>query len=298
LEKIMTDLRILQGQSAPLKAAGRWFSTAAWPVVLALIILVILAVVLAGQNKSYTMSFDKDGKLRIDVRANETFGALLAEALEKNRVAVEKVLRGEQYYHVDDPDLVDELANLDANRAETEETWKRLRKLLWDLRGPFQPSLALSGADERMRGALDALDMAPPENKGANRFLVELWKQSLQGNGIFRPRSFQATVEIVHGARPGKILACPGDAIATLGGTKMSLSLEGDTNVISGEVEQDPSLFHCDGAPLTAEKLLAERGTPRLGVSGGNLISTPASGTPEQRIHATFYLYSKYMMAN
>jgi hypothetical protein len=291
----MTGLAKSHKQTDPPKAAGPWIPTGGWLVIVALI---ILALLLAYQNKSYTMSLDKDGKFLIDVRANETLDALLTEALKKNRSAVEKILRGEQYYNVNDPDLVDKLANLDASKPETEEISKRLRKLLWDLRGPFAIPLTLSGADERMSKALDALETARRESKSANGLLVELWKQSLQGEGIFWPRSFNATVEIVQGAQPGKILACPGDAIATVGGVLMSLSVEDGANVISAEVEQDPSLFHCDGSPLTAEELLAEGGAPRLGLSGStfrNLVSASESGIREGRTHATFRLYSKYM---
>jgi hypothetical protein len=284
-------------RAAPLNATSPWIPRGSSFAVLALL---ILALLLAYLNKSYTMSLDKDGKISLDVRPNETLDTLLAKALETNRSAVEKILRGQEYYNVNDPELVEKLAYLDASKPEADEISKRLRKLLWDLRGPFAIPLTLSGADERMSKALDALETARLENKSANGLLVELWKQSLQGEGIFWPRSFDATVEIVHGAQPDKILACPGDVIATVGGIVMSLSVEGGKDVISAEVKQDPSLFHCDGSPLTAEKLL-EGGTPRLGLSEStfrSLVSASEPGIREARTHATFRLYSKYMMVN
>jgi hypothetical protein len=292
----MTDLQVPHKQAASSKAVSAWMPTGSW---LAVIVLAILVLALAYLNKNYTMSFDKDGKFSIDVRANEdTLDAVLTKALETNRSAAEKILRGEQFYNINDPDLVDKLANLDASRPETEEISKRLRTMLWDLRGPFAIPLTLTGADERMSRALDALENARQENKSANGLLVQLWKQSLQGEGIFLPRLFDATVEIVHGAEPDKILACPGDAIATLGGIVMSLNVKDGETTISHVIELDQPHFHCDGPPLTAEKLLAEGGTARLGLNESTfrrLVSGSGSGVREGRIPATFQLYSKYI---
>jgi hypothetical protein len=237
------------------------------------------------------------------VRADETFAQLLSKALEKNQREVEAILASRQYYNLADANLVDQLAHLDTAKPETKEISNRLRSLLWNLQGPFAIPHTLSGADERMRKALDALETTRRETKQANALLVELWKQSLQGEGIFWPRSFDATVEIVRGAPTGTeerriVLVCPGDAIATVSGIVMSLRV--DSNNILADVIQDPSRFDCGGSSLTAEKLLVEEGTARLGLSESafrELIPASEPGTGERRTAARFVLYSKYMVS-
>jgi hypothetical protein len=100
-----------------------------------------------------------------------------------------------------DANLVDQLAHLDAAKPET----KKFQTDCGACSGSARTirDSPLSGADERMRKALDALETTRKETKQANALLVELWKQSLQGEGIFWPRSFNATVEIVQGAPTG-----------------------------------------------------------------------------------------------
>lgn len=213
----------------------------------------------------------------------------------------------QQYYNLANPNLVDQLVHLDASKPETKETTNRLRKLLWDLQPPFfDIPDALSGADERMYKALDALETARKKSKQANALLVELWKHSLQGDGIFWPRSFGATVEIVQGAPIGSekrkiVLVCPGDAIATVNGVVMSLRVErgSDSHNIFADVNKNPSLFDCGGSTLTAEKLLAEEGTVRLGLSEKafrELVPASELGIGEGKIDATIVLYSQYTL--
>jgi hypothetical protein len=176
---------------------------------------------LADLNKE--IATDKNGEIEIYVRADETFAQLLNKALDKNRIEVDGILVSRRYYNLANADLVDQLAHLDPSEPDTREISNRLRRLLWDLRGPFELPYTLSAADERTSKALDALETARKENKQVNAFLVEVWRESLEGEGIFWPRSFNATIEIVHGAPTGKVLVCPGDAIATVSGVIMAL---------------------------------------------------------------------------
>jgi len=303
----MTDLRKSRhgnGSPKPPKPMQASISTAGWfAIVVVAVILAGLVGYLANQNKGFKIALDKNGSVAIDVSADETFGQLLNKALEKNRPEVDAILVSREYYSLTNANFVDQLGHLDPSNPKTKEVSKRLRKLLWDLRGPFEVPYTLIGADERMRRALDALERDRKEKKQANGLLVELWKESLEGDGIFWPRSFNATVELVHSVPTGSdgrkvVFVCPGDAIATVSGIIISLSTNGGANGISAEVEQNPSLFHCNGAPLTAEKLLAEGGTPRLGVSEPVFRELVPAGESESRdgiIHATFQLYPKYM---
>ena len=301
----MADLRKPRPKNGSPKPTQASIPTVGWiAIVIIAIIFAGLAGHLASQNKGFKIALDKNGKVEIDVSADETFGQLLNKALEKNRKEVDAILVSHRYYSLTNANLVDQLGHLDASNPETKEISTRLRKLLWDLRGPFEIPYTLIGADERMRKALDALELARKEDKQANGLLVELWKESLEGDGIFWPRSFKATVEVVHGVPPGSgdrkvVFVCPGDAMATVSGIIMALNVGDGASVISAEVEQNPSLFHCDGSPLTAEKLLSEGGTPRLGLSESafrELVPANASGNRDARISATFQLYPKYMM--
>jgi len=283
-------------------------STGSWLAIVSCIAITTAGLVgyLANLNKAFKIAMDKNGKVEIDVRADETFAQLLNKALEKNRIEVEAILVSQQYYNLANANLVDQLEHLDASKPETKEISNRLRRLLWDLRPPFDIPYTLSGADERMRKALDALETARKENKQVNAFLVELWKESLQGGSIFLPRSFSATVEIVQGAPIGSekrkiVLVCPGDAIATVSGVVMTLRVErgSDSNNILADVNQNPSLFPCSGTALTVEKLLAEEGTVRLGISESafrDLVPASGSGIGEGRVDARFQLYPKYMI--
>jgi hypothetical protein len=304
LEKDMTGFRKSRQETDSPKSIKASISTVGWLAIVS--VAIILAGVigyLASQNKGFKIALDKNGKVEIDVSADETFGQLLNRALEKNLTEVDAILVSHQYYNLANANLVDQLEHLDASKPETKEISNRLRRLLWDLRGPFEIPYTLIGADERMRKALDALELARKENKQASALLVELWKESLEGDGIFWPRSFNATVEIVRGAPTrsddrNTVLVCPGDAVATVSGIIMSLSVGDGANAITAEVEQNPSLFHCDGSPLTAEKLLAEGGTPRLGLRENtfrDLVPASEPGTRDGRINATFQLYPKYM---
>ena len=98
------------------------------------------------------------------------------------------------------------------------------------------------------------------------------------------------------------VLVCPGDVIATVSGVVMSLRVDraDDSRNILADVIQDPSLFDCRGSALTAEKLLSEEGTARLGLSEKafrELVPTGEPGIGEGRIVARFLLYSKYMVS-
>ena len=291
----MADKRKIHQPTDTPKSAPASIALSGWLVVVVAIVVVGLAWYLAYSNKGFKIALDKSGKLEIEVRADETFSELLTKALKKNQSEIDAILASHQYYNLANADFVDQLERLDSSRPETKEISNRLRKLLWDLRGPFEIPYTLIGADERMSRALDALETARRNSKQANALLVKLWRESLQGEGIFLPRSFDATVEIVQGARSGKILACPGDAIATVGGIVMLLTTE-DGGAITHEVEQNPAMFHCDGFPLTAEKLLAVGGMSRLGLSATdfrNLVTGSEREISDGRIHATLRLYPK-----
>jgi len=299
----MTDLRKSRQEAGSPRSITASISTGGWLAIVCLAVIVAgLVGYLASQNKGFKIALDKNGKVEIDVSADETFGQLLKKALEKNRTEVDAILVSHQYYSLANANFVDQLEHLDPSKAATKEISNRLRRLLWDLRGPFETPFTLIGADQRMRKALDALELLRKEKKQTSALLVELWKESLEGDGIFYPRSFSATLEIVPGAPTGGddrkiVLVCPGDALATLSGIVMSLSVHG--RGLLADLNQRPSLFNCGGSALTADKLLAHDGTARLGVNETvfrELVPPSEIGNGAKKVNASFELYSNYMV--
>lgn len=232
-----------------------------WAIVV--VVIVIATYFLAQQNKSVQVALDKEGKLAFEVRGDMEFSQVFENAMSKDRTIVDAILASQNYYNLSDVKLVDRIANLDPSV----EVSKKLRNLLWDLRGPFRVPGTLRGADENMIKALDDLETALENAKEANALLTHLWEQTLDRTGIFRPRRFNATVEIVSDDLPDKgmyrvALACPGGALVS--GRVMFLYTQIGGALI--EVTQIPSVFDCDGLASTVKDLFAGR-TIRLGVS-------------------------------
>jgi hypothetical protein len=290
MERDMTD----QQKSAETTSRLGWIAT----ILMALIFGAIGGYAIR-ENKGVDISL---GNFKVTVAADETFAQLLNKASEKDPKDVEAILASRQYYNLTDANLVDQLEHLDASKPETQEISLRLRRLLWDLRGPFKIPDTLSGADERMMEALDALEKARENEKKVNPLLVALWRESLEGGGVFVPRTFNATIEVVPGAPAGDadrriVLVCPGSAVALVSGVLMSLQV-GDSYNILADVTQNPSLFPCSGPALTAAKLL-EGDTVRLGLSEkGFKELVPAGGIGNERINANFILYPEFMVVN
>ncbi len=251
--------------------------TKPFSLVLIVAIVAVTAYLLAVENKSFTMRLNKDGDATITVYADDNFGkvldkAIAAEAKSGTVGEIDAILASRSYYKLTNPGLTDALARLSPSQPGDDAVAKRLRAMLWDLRGPFELPNTLRGADERMIKALDDLDapssqVATDKLAQASGLLAAMWNLSLDRKGIFRPRFFRAKVEVVHRAPASDedhivVLACPGSALVS--GRVMSLYT--DQNSIMAEVTQDPSLFDCGGSALTAAQLLAG-GKARLGLS-------------------------------
>jgi hypothetical protein len=267
--------------------------------------LVVVAAVASGaltylaiMNVGYTVSVDKAGKVTIAVRPSDNFPEIFKKAIAADPKIVDTTLASENYYKLTDTKLVSVLEDIDYSTPQNQKLAWRIRKMLYDLRGPFQVPGALRDApDYHFVEALDDLDNALQSRKPANAILAELWKQSLNREGIFKIRYFRATVEVVPGAasgndRLGVVLACPGSPVGV--GKVMQLYAIGQ---VLAEVTQNPLLFHCDRAALTAEQLLADQTTVRLGVSEAEFRRLAGSDTIDRKIDATFILYPKDQMA-
>ena len=280
--------------------------TVSWTkwVSLAIAVAIVSAAVthLAEINKAFQVSVGKEGNFTIDVRASDNFAEIFKNAVDTYPKLVDTILAGEQYYKVTNASLANALEDLDYSRPDSEEIAKRLRRMLWDLRGPFKVPGALRGADGRMVSALDDLEETRHGAKQASALLAALWTRSLDEEGIFKLPILRATVEIVGGAPSGSrdlktALACPGSPLVN--GRIMNLYVPGQGNIFA-EVAQDPSLFDCGGSALTAQELLAEGGRIRLGLSETafrQLVDpSGASGVGNGRIDANFVVYPRNLV--
>ena len=98
-------------------------------------------------------------------------------------------------------------------------TLQQYRKLLGDLEGPFRRPGTLLESDERLLSAIEDLEEQVRETRETNHLVAALWQQSLDQQGIFRPRLLRARIVLLTepgGADPARyteILTCPGNPI-------------------------------------------------------------------------------------
>lgn len=283
------------------RSAKPWVRQISLVAVVAIVAVATYFVVtdLAEMNKNFDVVLDKEGKIAIAVSADDSFADILSAAIARDSETVEAILAAKQYYRLTSTQLVDELRKFDAAHSETQEVSRGLRRLLWDLQGPFSPPGTLRGADERMIRALDDLDEALSGAQEASTLLTELWRLSLERKGVFKPRLFHASIEIVPaisvaGGWTGTVLACPGSMLV---GRMLFVRTRGSMKV---EVSHNPSLFNCDPPALTASQMLAG-GQVRLGLSEDvfrKLVDPDGlAGIGDGRNTASFEIYPRGLAA-
>jgi hypothetical protein len=242
------------------RAEGSWIGTLTPLLKFAIGVVGASVVVwtLANLNKGFEITIDKDGKAQIEVRPDDSFDTVLGNALAKDGRLVDAILWGRQYYKITDEKVIDALESLNASAPQSEKIVHGLRKMLWDLNGPFAVPGTLRGADGRMVSALEDLDKAleTSDSNEANVFLATLWNLMIDQQSIFKPRMFSASVEVAgrvpHGTPKNVVYACPGSAL--VGGRVIHLFTKHGSLIM--EVKQEPSVFNCTGPALTLEKML------------------------------------------
>jgi hypothetical protein len=96
----MSELRGSGQQTGSQKSAKPLISTGGWLATVCIAIIIAGVVgYLANLNKGFKIAIDNNGKVEVDVRADETFAQLLSKALEKNQREVEAILASRQYYN-------------------------------------------------------------------------------------------------------------------------------------------------------------------------------------------------------
>ena len=202
------------------------------------------------------------GGVKFTQKPQDNFSDILAKAIEADEETVEVLLSEHGFYNITSTRLVDAIGRIDAAAEENKKVTQGLREVLWDLNGPFQRPGTLTGADERLIGALEELEEVLRESGETSRLLAELWRRSLNRTSVFRPRSFHAVVKQISGEpeslnpeAPPTIYACPGSAFV---GKEMSIWIpEGEGGLVTGFVVEEVTKFDCDSSKRSLQQLLA-----------------------------------------
>ncbi len=180
------------------------------------------------------------------------------EANASNKELVEALLANRGYYHITDVRLVNALTELTSDE-ESRPLSSALRNLLYDLKGPFAEPNPFAGVQNTLLVdaimELDPRKTARDDETGKNAtqpinpLMSELWRRSIEIQGIFRPHEIRATVRLARGIPPGTAVACT-DSL--LDGKQITITSAG----MQKRVMVDAREF-CGRAAPNAEMLLA-----------------------------------------
>ena len=252
-------------------------NTAMSRTIVAVIAIIALATIVGlaifHRDSGFEMTLgDGDRKVSLNFKDNsvdvaDVLDTMLAadEANASNRELVEALLANRGYYHITDVRLVNALTDLTPGE-ESSELSNALRNLLYDLKGPFAAPNPFAGVRNTLLVdaimELDPRKTSSPDNglsvdgeadKGTrqsiNPLMSELWRRSIEIQGIFRPHEIRATIRQARGIPPGTAVACT-DSL--LDGKQITITSVG----LQKRVMVDAREF-CGRAAPNAEKLLA-----------------------------------------
>jgi hypothetical protein len=288
-----------QGEAAEAPKSGRiklWF----FSVIAAVALGGIYMMATGGQGGVVEMNTEG---VKISLNRQDNFADILKKAIAAAPETVEVLLGQHGYYNINSTKLVDAISRIDAANQENRAVTEGMRQLLWDLDGPFTRPGTLTGADERLMGALEELEEVLRESGETSKLLAELWQRSLERTSVFRPRSFNANITLLNGAsedenRAVVIYACPGSDFVD---KEMTLwTQDGAGGLITGTVVSDVRRFDCGNSRLSLQQLLA--GQPAnlaLDLSNFNKLvgSVPSGASTDTGINARFQVQPKDLTA-
>jgi hypothetical protein len=264
-----------------------------WSYVAAVAIAAVAAVVviwrLTGTDRPFTFALDNEGKFTVTAEAGDDFDAIIDRAIEENPALVEAVLSNHDYYSVNSVRLVDALERLGA-AEEPGDVTLGIRKLLWNLDGPFRGPGTLAMADERFMRALEELDRPVNEPGDKSRLIIELWQRGLERESPLGVRTFRASVVPVRpaGEPNGQfVFLCPGTGL----GSKAVTLWTTRGGLITGVLAEDNRRLPCTTLRVALDRLFA--GDPlTLGVDPATyqaLADPQRSGEPlPEKVEALF----------
>lgn len=238
---------------------GAWVRLAA--VVVAAAAVVAVVAIASGRGDGYEISVE-DGAFSIKTDGAVPLAKVIDDAVRADRTLFSALAAMHEFYHVEDDGLVAAVGALDVENGDHEAVTRGLRRLLWDLEGPFASPGALAGADARLIEAVLELDGIGPQRE-ASGFLAGLLARSLAREEPFHDlRPFKAElvrlpVEAPETGRPPVIYACPPNRLDRFG---ITIIPPGDGELVTGLMDSGPSRLDCEGGhPTLAQMIVGHR---------------------------------------
>lgn len=139
-------------------------------------------IVAEGQGASIKLDFADS---RVDL--SELLDKLLKQADSgEKRSLVFSILQAHQFYFIPSVEAVTALRTIE----EKSDAASALRKMLYNLEGPFKSPVTFSEADARLVTAFNELYKLDPESP----VLTKLWEDSLDFKGIFQLRAIKVSL--------------------------------------------------------------------------------------------------------
>ncbi|MEZ5785149.1 MAG: hypothetical protein R3D62_01385 [Xanthobacteraceae bacterium] len=156
------------------------------------------SIVAEGQGASIKLDF-KDS--RVDL--SELLDKLLkqADSSEKRRLVL-SILQAHQFYFIPSVEAVTAFRTIE----EKSDAASALRRMLYNLEGPFKSPVTFSEADARLVTAFNELYQLDPESP----VLTKLWEDSLDFKGIFQLRAIKVSLREDARLDSGVAAACAG----------------------------------------------------------------------------------------
>lgn len=231
----------------------------------------------------------KVGDQVIELGADPDLTTVIDEAMAKNPAVFEAILSTRDFYKVTSPRLVDALARIDAAKEGEAPVAIGMRKLLWNLEGPFKGPGTLREADARFMAALEELDQPVVDASERSALIIELWQRSLERTPPLGLRLFRSRVVPVRAEADGvpRVYFCPGvDGLAL---KHVAIFRSGSATSVEGVLTEDTrQRLPCDGDRVTLQELFA--GAPMLlGVDPARYaLLSGTGGDPAEEIEASF----------
>lgn len=206
--------------SADEGGSGRPLTVLGSLAILAVVALAALyALVQTGQGGGLEIT---RGGVKVEFERGDSLADVIDRALEDpaQRGELARVLAPHDFYHIQDVRWTNRLREIDAEPGVRDS----LLQLLYDLDGPFSLPGTFALADDRLYAAVveldDKLKAFEPDtpNASANAFFATIWRDQLNQDGVFQPRSFRANVinlEAPHAIEHGRhvVYVCPGSEL-------------------------------------------------------------------------------------
>jgi hypothetical protein len=164
-----------------------------------------------GQSVSFSF---EDNRIDLSKLLDQLLSGQAPEGTEESvtkQDLVKDVLRKHGFYPVPSGEAVTAIRKIDPDDENAREFVRDMRRMLYDLAGPFARTATLAEADDdRLLEAFDDLYAEHP----ANPLVVKLWEMSLQSTGFQGFKTIPAiTVQIDRGLSKGVGATCIGSIL-------------------------------------------------------------------------------------